>query len=125
MWACEKFYRNLCGLEHFKLVTDHKPLVPLINSRSLDNVPLRCQRLLMRLMRFNPIAECAPGKTLIVADTLSRSPLTSTCTETDTESEVTCYVASAMEAIPASKSKMDEIKMATAADTELLSVMKL
>uniref|UniRef100_A0A671U8K1 Gypsy retrotransposon integrase-like protein 1 n=1 Tax=Sparus aurata TaxID=8175 RepID=A0A671U8K1_SPAAU len=79
----------------------------------------------MRLMRFNPIAEYAPGKTLIVADTLSRSPLTSTCTETDTESEVTCYVASMMEAIPASKSKMDEIKMAIAADTELLSVMKL
>lgn len=30
-----------------------------------------------------------------------------------------------VEAIPASTSKMDEIKMATAADTELLSVMKL
>lgn len=82
-------------------------------------------RLLMRLMRFNPVADYNPRKTLIVTDTLSHSPLTSTCTVTDTHSEVACYAASVVEAIPASTSKMDEIKTATAADTELLSVTKL
>ena len=125
VWACEKFDRYLNGLEQFKLITDHKPLVPLINSHSLDNVPLRCQRLLMRLMRFNPVAEYAPGKTLVIADTLSRSPLASTCAETDTHSDVACYVDSVVEGIPASSSKMDEIRTATAADAELLSVVKL
>ena len=82
----EKFDRYLCGLEQFKLVTDHKPLVPLINSHSLDNIPLRCQRLLMRLMRFSPVAEYAPGKTFIIADTLSRSPLPTTGAESDSHS---------------------------------------
>ncbi len=76
-------------------------------------------------MRFNPLAEYAHGKTLIVADTLSRSPLASTCAETDVHSEVACYVASVVEGIPASTSKMDEIRRGTAADAQLQSVAKL
>ena len=118
----EKEHRYLTGLEQFKLVTDHKPLVPLINSHSLDNVPLRCQCLLMRLMRFNPVAEYTPGKTLVVADTLSRSPLSSTCAEMDTQSDGACYVAGVVGGIPASQSKMDMIK--TASDANLQSVIK-
>ena len=34
--------KYLYGLEDFKLVTDYKYLVPLMNSKDLDNVPLRC-----------------------------------------------------------------------------------
>ncbi|TNN44668.1 hypothetical protein EYF80_045144 [Liparis tanakae] len=38
VWACEESDRYLNGLQQFKLITDRTPLVPLINSRSLDNV---------------------------------------------------------------------------------------
>lgn len=72
VWACERF--EIYGLPAFKLITDHKPFIPLMNSQDLDNTPVRCQRLLIQLMRFNLEAEYAPGKTLVVADMLSRSP---------------------------------------------------
>ena len=42
-----------------------------------------------------------------------------------THTDVACYVDSVVEGIPASSSKMDEIRTATAADAELLSVVKL
>lgn len=74
VWASERFYMYLCGLESYKLLTDHKPLVTLINKRDLDKTPLRCQRLLIRLMKYTPIAEYIPGKNLVVPDVLSRHP---------------------------------------------------
>ncbi len=94
---------------------DHKPLVPLMNIKDLDNIPLRCQRLLMWLMCFKPVATYAPGKTLVVADTLSRSPLSHAEDGRDTHSEVECYIAAVMDSVPATPQKMDNIRAATAA----------
>ena len=70
----------------------------------------------MRLIRFSPVAEYA-GKT--------RIPLPTTCTKTDRHSEVACYMASVIEGIPASTSRMDEIRAKTSTDTEVQSGMKL
>lgn len=64
----------------------------------------------MRLMRLNPIAEYAPGKTLTVADTLSRSPLQCLEGETDTHSDVACYIAAIVDDMPASPQKLMAIK---------------
>ena len=75
LYACEKFSRYLVGLDSFKLYTDHKPLVPLLNNRDLDRSPIRIQRMLMRLRGYNLVAEHVPGKLLVVPDTLSRQPI--------------------------------------------------
>ena len=41
-WACEKFSMYVLG-KRFVIETDHKPLVPLFNSKNLDSLPPRIQ----------------------------------------------------------------------------------
>ena len=80
-WACERFECYLLGMQ-FHLHTDHKPLVPILSSKSLDTLPARVQRFRMWLMRYQFSISHVPGKDLHIADTLSRAP-TSTNTPTD------------------------------------------
>ena len=61
-WACKTFSRYVVGLESFKVLTDHKPLITVLNAQDLDRAPLRCQRLLMRMMEFNVTAVNIPGR---------------------------------------------------------------
>ncbi len=42
-WAAERLSDFLTGI-HFTIETDHKPLVPLLGSKNLDELPLRVQR---------------------------------------------------------------------------------
>ena len=88
VWACEKFQRILVGLEHFTALTDHRPLVLFVNIKDLQETPKRCQRLLMTLLRFNLTA----GKDLVVADTLSRSPLQVDEIQSEFQEDVDEYV---------------------------------
>ena len=113
VWTCERLSRYLVGLPTFKLLTDHRPLVPLINHRDLDKTPLRCQRLLMHLMRFNSQAEHVPGKQMLVADTLPRSPVKQE-QEPDTIEDVLAYVSLIESTRPATDTQMRKIREATA-----------
>uniref|UniRef100_A0AAV2L3T1 C2H2-type domain-containing protein n=1 Tax=Knipowitschia caucasica TaxID=637954 RepID=A0AAV2L3T1_KNICA len=115
--------KYLVGMDKFRLITDHKPLVPLINSKDLDAVPVRCQRLLMRLMRFNAKAEYAPGKTLVISDALSRSPLKESYSTT--EAVIASHVNAVTHSWPVSQSKLDRIRTATQEDPQLQHVRKL
>ncbi|KAL5503515.1 hypothetical protein EMCRGX_G010476 [Ephydatia muelleri] len=50
-WACERFRDFLTGLQ-FQIEMDHKPLVPLLGLKNLEDLPLRVQRFRLRLTRF-------------------------------------------------------------------------
>ena len=120
-WVCERMSHYLTGLESFHLITDHKPLVPLINNRDISQTPLRCQRLLLRLMRFNARAEHHPGKSLVVSDLLSRSPMKLTQAEEikAQEEDVAAHVEMIEASFPATASKLDQFRDATEIDPVL------
>ena len=68
-WACEKFSTYVLGSK-FLIETDHKPLVPLLGSKNLDNLPPQILRFRLRLARFDYNICHVPGKLLYTADTL-------------------------------------------------------
>ena len=72
-WACERFSNYILG-KQVLLETDHKPLVPLFNTKHLDDLPPRILRFRLHLMQFDYTISHVPGKLLYTADTLSRSP---------------------------------------------------
>ena len=65
-WTGERLADYLIG-KTFYIETDHKPLVLLLGTRNLDEMPRRIQRLRIRLLRFltslvrnsQPIMRCA------------------------------------------------------------------
>ena len=126
VWSCEKFQRYLVGLPHFKVLTDHKPLISLINKKDIQDTPIRCQRMLMRLMRFNVTAEFVPGKEMVVADALSREPAIDD--ESQNIDSITQQVRVQVEEMkatwPASDQKLEELKEATRRDIQLPYVIQ-
>ena len=80
VYACEKFSDYVLG-KNILLETDHKPLVPLFGSKSLDTLPPRVLRFRIHLMRFQYRIVHVLGKTLYIANTLSRAPVSTTNTE--------------------------------------------
>ena len=74
-WAVKKCTIFLSGLDHFTVITDHNPLVPILNNHRLDDIEnLRLQRLRTNLMAYNLTAQWQKGKDNKAADALSRHP---------------------------------------------------
>lgn len=110
-WACEQFRDFILGLQ-FTLETDHKPLVTLLGSKDLANMPLRIQRFKMRLMLFDYVIQYVPGKLQVTADALSRAPLIHSVEDSSQDScifEVDCHASSTLRYLPASSPKLQEI----------------
>ena len=122
VWTCERLSRYLVGMDTFRITTDHKPLVPIINDKDLDVAPVRCTRLLIHLMRFTGVAEHAPGTSMVIADLLSHKPLDNTTS--DTEEDVRYYALSVIASLPATRLKIMQIREATAQDLVLSKTME-
>ena len=74
-WAVTKCNIFLAGLQQFLMITDHHPLIPILNSHRLDEIEnTRLQRLRTKLMRYNFKAEWLKGDHNKGPDALSRYP---------------------------------------------------
>ena len=109
-WACERFADYLVGMS-FQIRTDHKPLVPLFSSKSLDELPLRIQRFRMRMMRFDFSISHTPGKELVTADALSRAPVSKASSDDlQKNHETQAYIDVVYNSLPATERRIQEIE---------------
>ncbi|KAL7872233.1 hypothetical protein SRHO_G00072160 [Serrasalmus rhombeus] len=110
-WACEHLSPYLLSLQ-FKIEMDHKPLVPLLSSKALDELPPRVLRFRLRLLKFIFDIVHVPGKCLITADALSRAPVKHIVTqeEKDNEAEVNVFVDAVVQTLPATEARLKVIQ---------------
>ena len=121
VWSCEKFSDYVLG-KQFLFETDHKPLVPLLGNKRLDSLPPRVLRFRLRLMRFQYSITHVPGKTLYMADTLSRAPI---CMVTEEiSSDVEMFMQSVVSALPATQDYLDTYRTAQRQDHTCSQLMQ-
>ena len=126
-WGLEHWAEFLIGMK-FNVETDHKPLIPLLSTKLIDELPVRTQRFRMRLMRFDFAIAHVPGKLTYTADSLSRSPQECKAQESkswnDLHDEVEAYVNAVLVTLPASDQRLDEIRSELKNDDTLKTVMQ-
>ena len=108
-WACEKFRPFILGL-HFRLETDHRPLVSLLGNKSIDQLSPRLQRFRMRLMWFDYDIAYVQRKNLTTADALSRSPTTKKDAQDQLSREAERLINMIIETAPISNVKLQHIR---------------
>ena len=75
-WAANKCKTFLMGLQNFQVITDHNPLIPIVNSHRLDEIDNpRLQQLKTKLMAFNLTAKWCKGLTNRAPDALFCYPV--------------------------------------------------
>ena len=61
-WAIMKCKLFLAGFQHFNVITDHSPLLSILNTRRLDEIENpRLQRVKSRIMGYNFTAQWTKG----------------------------------------------------------------
>ena len=116
VFGCEKFHEYVYGRE-FIIQNDHQPLKTIL-SKTITECPPRIQRFFLRLQKYDFSFEYSPGKTMVVADALSRAYLK------DNEPEIELpdlihYIQTVINHIPISKKKLQQLQEETAKDAIL------
>ena len=111
-----------------KQITNHSST--LKKKKTLNDCPLREQRLLLRVQRYNLSVIYTPGKQLAVEDALSRVPdnkaaLGETGQIRGLDDVMEAYVDMVIKTMPVSDNRFQEIQKATLSDQQLNSLQKV
>ena len=123
-FACSRFHQYIYG-STFIAETDHKPLIGIFK-KSLNDCPLRIQRLLLTLQRYDMTLTYLPGKLLVTADTLSRATDPNRSSDQFSKSlDVELYVSSIVSTMPFTDSRLSEVRDQTKTDPVLCTLKQV
>ena len=123
-YACDKFHHYIYG-KQVDVATDHRPLEAIMK-KTIAKAPPRLQRMMLKLQRYTLNVTYVPGKSLQLPDTLSRAcchELPSRA-EKETADDLEVMVHSLITDLPASATRMEEIRHATETDPCLQMLAK-
>ena len=124
-WSCSKFDRYILGHPDVTIETDHKPLVPIFNSKAVNDLSIRIQRQRLRAMKYSFTTRHIQGKTNYVADLLSRQPLGRPSVEDrKLAEEIEVYAVASLSLLPATDRRLAEIKSGQADDSSCSKVIE-
>ena len=118
LFGAKRFYQFVYG-RHVIVQTDHKLLVA-IKKKPLHAAPARLQRMLLQLQKFDLEFQHLPGKSIPLADTLSRKFTQDTYPEIGKGLEA--HVFSVVGNLPVSDKKLAAIKYATENDQQFVTL---
>ncbi len=109
-WARNRLQNFLISL-NFTIETDHKPLVPIVTTKFLDDLTPTLLHLQLKLQRFCYTVIHAAGKNLVVADLLSCKPASNATKSDQIIAEELSYAAvKAAEMFPASAPVLQRVQ---------------
>ena len=122
-WACHKCRLFLSGLPEFEIVTDHRPLVPILNAKNMDEIDNpRLQRLRQKLSMMTFTARWQRGADHQAADALSRAPVDSPTADDELAEDDSAISVSAIALCEAAELctdlRLDEVRRAADRDEE-------
>ena len=109
-WVCERSWEYIVG-KSILVEKDHKPLVSLLSTHTLDQLPPQIQRFRMRLMRFHfKEINHVPGKKMYIADALSRLQVRDKVVQSTIDvDEMIAQVESVISSLPTSDTRLQQI----------------
>lgn len=115
LFGCKKYHQYIYG-RHVVVESDAKP-ISSIAKKPLSAAPLRLQRILLQLQRYDLEIRHVSGRDLPVADTLSRKFMPDTYPELSEGLDL--HVHTVMSTISVSDRKLDEVRQATRNDNQM------